>query len=112
MKFLTYLFSLYILALSIMPCSDLQNECSELNTKSSHNQKHDHQTDHEDSCSPFCTCSCCGMVIAFNFENTSFRIKALRLFPQNRKEVIIKNSIFYSNFYGSIWQPPKVLSIS
>jgi hypothetical protein len=92
-----------------MPCGDTE-ECKVLDNGKetfAQTEQHDHQEDTE-SCSPFCTCACCGSTIVFNFqcpvlmtESTSFS------FPLSER-IIVKNDSFTSNFYGNIWQPPKI----
>ena len=57
MRLFAFILSIIILALSVVPCSDNDN-CNQPTTElSSDHSGHEHQ---EDSCTPFCTCSCCG----------------------------------------------------
>lgn len=65
MKVFTFILSFYIVALSIVPCADgldhdSDNSVSELSLK----QEHDHSEDDQDDCTPFCTCVCCGSLLA------------------------------------------------
>lgn len=59
MKILTFIFSLYILGLSVFPCADTvaftqQKQDAIVNIDS--HQQNNHTDDH---CTPFCICSCC-----------------------------------------------------
>lgn len=64
MKRLVYWFmSLYLLLLSVLPCADAGQLLRPLNTPAQlASDQHSHATDRAngDSCSPFCTCACCG----------------------------------------------------
>ncbi len=103
MRIFTFIFSLFILVLSIVPCSDDEN-CNEANIElSSDHADHDHE---EDSCTPFCTCSCCScagfVFLALKFHVTLQEAKILS------PAVTINNSDFISNYFNSFWQPPKL----
>ena len=102
MKLFAFFMAFHILALSIMPCNDVHNDCSSFKTKSqiTQNENHNHKSDHNDLCSPFCSCDCCQTVMVINFTNTSIKIKNLFI----ESDVKIANH----NFYGNIWQPPKI----
>ena len=102
MKFFAYFMALYILVLSVVPCSDVHNNCNDKKATTELTQNHDHQQDQDDNCSPFCTCACCSAnVIALDFKPTQFSFS---------QKVAIRNFSFISNFYGNIWQPPKILT--
>lgn len=106
MKVFTIIFSIYILALSIMPCSDAFNDCNRITTVRESTLAHNHQSDHNDFCSPFCTCSCCSISVYPNANFVSFSIAK----PAVGSKVAypIRDFSFVSNFYGNIWQPPKI----
>ena len=106
MKFISFFMAIYILVLSAVPCSDMHNDCNESKSKTELAQNHDHQQDQDDECSPFCNCSCCG-VFALSVDFSIFQLKKPVNFSINKK-VIIRNFSFVSNFYGNIWQPPKI----
>lgn len=106
MKTGIFIFSIYLLALSLVPCSDAINECQNIDVEYSHDHEHDHDSDHDDHCTPFCSCSCCGTSMI----NNSVLIPFLKL----RDKVILSNEVinfessFFSSFFGAIWQPPKL----
>lgn len=101
--------AIYILVLSAVPCSDAHNDCNDSKAKTELAQDHEHQQDHDDTCSPFCTCACCGVSI-INMNFTPLQVKTNIVFALVQK-VTICNSSLISNFFGSIWQPPKIVSI-
>jgi hypothetical protein len=110
MKLWAFFMAMYILLLSVVPCSDIHNDC--INNSSqlqlTQTQNHNQHEDHTDHCSPFCMCSCCGSTLQ------CISISVIKI--KNPFEVhISKEGIKYSlnaisNFYGSIWQPPKLVA--
>ena len=63
MRIASYILATYMLILALMPCADglsvLYPECtSSINIEENSHNHSDHE--HEDLCSPFCVCSCCG----------------------------------------------------
>ena len=106
MKAIVFFMALYILVLGAVPCSDMHNKCNTENSKTELTQNHDHQQDQDDNCTPFCTCACCSAsVIAVDF--APFKLKNPTVFHISEK-VSLRNFTFISNFFGSIWQPPKI----
>ena len=97
MKAIVFFMAIYILVLSAVPCNDMHNKCNSKNVKSVLTQNHNHQQDKDDSCS--------ASVVALNF--TPFRIKKPAVFSITQK-IIIRNFSFVSNYFGTIWQPPKI----
>ena len=107
MKFINIILSVIILALSCMPCTDMEgsgvsHSSSEL-ALNNDSHSHDKQID---LCSPFCACNCCNTQMF-----TYFSITAID-FPIVTGVIKISlpsyKSIFSSNFFGSIWQPPQI----
>jgi hypothetical protein len=90
-----------------MPCADMEvNSSAHTTTEfaSNHDERsHDKQND---LCSPFCTCNCCSVQILTHFPTTVIK------FPIPTEIIKLQlpfyKSIAYSNFYGSIWQPPQI----
>jgi len=105
MKFFAYIFSIYILALSVMPCSDASNDCRSKTEVAERADAHSHKSDHNDTCSPFCICSCCNTPVNITFD--SFSIKVNKPVATSLK-IPVFNFFFASNYYGSIWKPPKI----
>ncbi len=109
MKLFSVIFSMYILVLSCLPCGDV-DDCKVADndkvsfSKTSHSE---HQEDTE-TCSPFCICACCGTNIAYNFFfSTPISEKQTTQYSQ-KLNIVYTNDSFSSNFYGNIWQPPKI----
>ena len=107
MKFFNVLFSIYLVALSCLPCADIDlNSAAYTRIDSALTiavENHDKETD---LCPPFCICNCCGTQILtyspsiiFNFPVANQIIKIA--LPKYK-------SVFFSHFYGSIWQPPQI----
>ncbi|MEZ4773104.1 MAG: DUF6660 family protein [Bacteroidia bacterium] len=105
MKIFTLIFSFYLFALAVMPCSD-KDDCkyqgADQSTFASTDHS-DHDTDTE-NCSPFCMCACCGQSITNIFYPTTLR----NLTPIATKYFPVYNASFVSEVYLSIWQPPKI----
>src|SRR3970040_664687 len=98
--------SIYLTALSFLPCADLEVNSVVHTSKelSSYKENHSHNKE-KDLCSPFCSCNCCGVQILSHFPiNFDFPLISTVI---KTKEPFYK-SIFASNFFGSIWQPPQI----
>ncbi|MBC7426507.1 MAG: hypothetical protein H7321_08220 [Bacteroidia bacterium] len=99
------LFSLYILTLSVWTCSDSDNECMKDADKTELASTHTHHNDSDDTCSPFCTCTCCGQIITINYFSSA--IKNITTYSTSVKMQVYTES-FISLYEGKIWQPPKL----
>lgn len=106
MKIFTVIFSLYILCLSLMPCSDSFNDCVSNVDLTETTQPHQHKSDHNDLCSPFCTCACCSISASVKF--IPFTIKLAKVVTNSKINFPNQEFTFISNFYSNIWQPPKI----
>ncbi|WP_394370737.1 DUF6660 family protein [Pedobacter endophyticus] len=109
MKALLIIFGIYMLALSVMPCSDAVNECQRTTSNSSSSElveSHNHQNDSNDFCSLFCTCNCCSIAAHSKIAASYTKNERLPLFSFIKFP--IRSSFLLSNYYGNIWQPPKV----
>lgn len=113
MKYFCYLFSLYFLVLSAMPCTDIHNlntsvrdEYASIFTDNHSNCPHEAEPDF---CSPFCVCSCCGQLfVAIQLPIPEFRFQ-LRMI-RNSKE---KNDFLFAQYWQnhdlkSIFRPPQL----
>lgn len=110
MKSFCFIFSIYFLALSLMPCSDVHEmnalesaEFASLAANEHSDCPHETGNDH---CSPFCICSCCGQIIAL-----------AKAFKWHFKPVLTefeeKSTFHYvfdwqSGHLNTIFRPPKV----
>lgn len=104
MKFLFLFLGFYLLSLSCIKCSD-SKECNvssivKILTSNNH-QAHNHS---KESCTPFCTCSCCA---ASAFYNSLNNVQVVKTLFQSEK-YHLHNESFNSEVSYSIWQPPKI----
>jgi len=93
-----------MLYLACLPCGD-SIECNPKMEKtiSAENNHQEHQHESE-SCTPFCTCSCCA-VPAFFVAYSKAQIDKPTF--QSRKYPLY-NIALNADVYYSIWQPPKL----
>ena len=100
------IFSIYLLVLPGLACAvtDTCTDESEITvTKTANNADHDGE---KDDCGSFCTCSCCIHIVSVNFQSPAI----------GSNKPLLKNiqlSTYYSislpsNYFGNIWQPPKM----
>lgn len=112
MKVFCFIFSVYILLLSLAPCSEMIEFAESLNKKPSQQVtlQNDNKTDaNGENCSPFCICSCCHFSTVYQFKTFSVTSKQI-------VQPVSTNPNFYQNPYAkeyktSVWQPPKFNSI-
>jgi hypothetical protein len=104
-KFLTVLFTCYIITLSFMPCNDA-DDCVQENAieHSSVNSDHaEHEGDTE-NCTPFCMCACCGQSYHFEYFPASLGFESAILVLEESKY----QATFISGYACSIWKPPQL----
>lgn len=105
MRIFAFIFSFYLLALAVMPCSD-KEDCKNIGNEQTTFSTTDH-SDHEsdtENCSPFCACACCGQSVT----NIFHPVVLYNLTPLAGQKFTIYNTSFISEVYLSIWQPPKI----
>lgn len=101
-KILSFILAMYFLGLSAKACGDISidDNCqiaSCVHLETGHPQNHS-----GDSCSPLCTCNCCGSVtLVYEFAH-SFNAS----FTPLQKPLYSENSLSEISF--SVWQPPKL----
>lgn len=113
MKIAIHIFTLYLLALSLMPCGDsdggiveLTNHFFQIEHEHTHNTStHQHSNDcGDDDCPPFCACSCCST--PFNFiEKPSLEIKIPTPIQGTLASFVPKFIPF--QYTNTVWQPPR-----
>ncbi len=85
-----------------IPCADACDMGSHLQTPFIENAEEHHQ-EHTDTCSPFCSCSCCSLQITFK------AIQAFNIISNEETRLFTNLKIlFHPTIYFSIWQPPKL----
>ncbi|MEO8516634.1 MAG: DUF6660 family protein [Flavobacterium sp.] len=107
MKHFWMLFSLFLIALTVLPCSD-SIECKDTSkitvSENSNHEKHNHESE---QCSPFCTCACCGITI-YKFQTASISFKENLDFYVQKKELSHYSFNYNKKIILKIWQPPKI----
>ncbi|HQW18929.1 MAG: DUF6660 family protein [Bacteroidota bacterium] len=106
MKIAAYIFSIYFLALSVMPCTDndaldIFSDLRHSSQSTSANDDHNHEAE---TCSPFCICACCGHTAATQFTFLYFTTcTAVSNVQFNPYKILLS-----TESYIGIWQPPKI----
>lgn len=106
MRYLAYLFTFCVLALSVWPCCD--DEANLSSQEAQYNQVKEIPCDAENSshtCSPFFHCSSCQ---AFALTSVAFLVQSAAPFKKeiNYSELPISPVILFA---GDIWQPPQLV---
>ncbi|QDO94716.1 hypothetical protein FNB79_12335 [Formosa sediminum] len=103
MKFLTLLFSVYVLALNFAPCQDNVSLCSDCTTKISQHSDTDQDHKTSDDCSPFCQCQCCHIhIVQFNVIEVNFYI------PDIYTKQFLHFDSHGKDYVQTLLQPPRV----
>jgi hypothetical protein len=104
MRYLVIVVSIYMTFLALMPCQDNNDMAAnpQLQTSVQKNQPGNEQCGQE-SCTPFCTCSCCSTVrqLTAGSPVTVFTKLVTRIYPDYEPSSIRKQAI-------KIWQPPQI----
>jgi len=103
MKTFAIILSLYVLALSAIPCIDIHKDMAKSQIEISQNNQDAHNQGDKDHCSPFCTCNCCAtsvIILEHLVQLDSFSFFEKQYFPVS--------STFFDYSLASIWQPPKI----
>ncbi|MBP8849838.1 MAG: hypothetical protein KBG80_04705 [Breznakibacter sp.] len=100
-RVLALIFSLYILALTALPCVDVHKDEAETKIELS-DTAHNHHNEN-DLCSPFCTCDCCVSPVLHIY--TSIQISINVIAPHIYQEY---QSALNSALFVTIWQPPQL----
>jgi hypothetical protein len=64
---------------------------------------HQHETEH---CIPLCACACCGHIFATPLQFN--KIVFVKIYEVPQQYFSYKSISVPSDFYGNIWQPPKL----
>ncbi|SEM05248.1 hypothetical protein SAMN04488505_103244 [Chitinophaga rupis] len=104
MKFLVYLFSLYVLLLSGVPC-DTDSDCcaDEIAQTSSNRTAKDHDHRPACPCSPFFACGACHSIVI-----PTVQIKLPGQLPTVENLYFFYITPSLPDFPASIWQPPQL----
>ncbi|RXK80436.1 DUF6660 family protein [Filimonas effusa] len=106
MKWLVFLFSLYVLVLSGIPCSADDDCCIEESrslTSSQHEKSSDSDHKPMSPCSPFFACGAC--------HGITLPVLTVICAPEYVPVLVEKTSFYQEyikfDFHSNIWQPPK-----
>lgn len=106
MRWSVIIWSVYLLGLSLVPCSDTFNRCEENVPVAQDVQDHDHSGDTDDRCSPFCYCACCSISLnIYHFNSFTVQEPFISFLEE---KALWTYSDSRSSYFGSIWQPPKI----
>ncbi|WP_410479382.1 DUF6660 family protein [Pedobacter gandavensis] len=104
MKIVNWLIVIIILVMNFVPCKDMNNSRASVTNRISKTIADDnHSKSDLDSCSPFCSCSCCNTPIPIN---QVVHIKTISLIL--KKEYVDLYSANAASVSLSIWQPPQL----
>jgi hypothetical protein len=103
-KTILLIFSVYLLLLPGISCAGVDNCGDEEKTAVSKIAGHDEHE--EDDCGSFCTCSCCVHIVSVNFQSLVIAIN--KPIAESVKHNFYHNISLPSNYFGNIWQPPKM----
>lgn len=103
MKYLFFIMGFLLLYLSCLPCGD-SRECNvNAQVKFSATDNHQEHKHTSETCTPFCTCSCCA---ASAFNGSFSKIQISKIVFQSEKYPLY-DIAFNTAAYYSIFQPPK-----
>lgn len=103
MRMIYAILSFYMLALTIMPCTDIKDAKHETcYTADADKDVQDHET-HSENCSPFCGCSCCG-----SDSLVMFSLSQINIITQTCRQTFRDLPCAVSKISLPIWQPPKI----
>ena len=104
MKAFFFILGCFMLYLTCLPCGDSE-ECNvKLSAQISAATNHQEHHHNAESCTPFCTCSCCAASVFFvSYTKT----KINKAIFQSEKHPVY-NVALNGEVYYAIWQPPKL----
>ncbi len=94
--------------LPCLPCRDIEDgshlQMQQTISGTGSGAQHGHHE--EEACSPFCSCNCCGQNYSPNFHFPKIAVK--KMLVSSVKEDTYSGIFLPSDFFGNIWQPPKL----
>lgn len=104
------LFVVYLLILALIPCSDELAVISEAAPAHMHAQNSEHEhpdSDHEDHCTPFCICACCGAVLDAPPTLLTLEEEPIPLPPKSSTQPRAVPNWTPGSYADGNWQPPR-----
>ncbi|WP_341224783.1 DUF6660 family protein [uncultured Arcticibacterium sp.] len=104
MKIFTFILSIYITALTLVPCSDgLAHKAENMSSEISMNhQDHNHPGQSQDDCSTFCSCACCGSLVVLP---TTYHISQARV-DLSSSYTFLYTFDYSFDYNKGVWHPP------
>jgi hypothetical protein len=109
MRVFCFIFSLYLLLLSVQPCQDfaasefplpqIENERAQLSNDGENTESESHE------CSPFCICSCRQVSVTDKIPVLS-STEEIAVFTKSSTQITYRSDYSHQHL-NSIWQPPK-----
>jgi hypothetical protein len=103
-KTILLIFSVYLLLLPGISCAGADNCSDEIESSVTKASGHDEQE--KEDCGNFCSCSCCVHIVSVNFQLSVISID--KPIGESVKHSFYHNISLPSNYFGNIWQPPKM----
>lgn len=105
MKSIAFILGFYLLALLVLPCSDMPiyegNDTAEMSTS------HSHSSRDIDLCNPLCICNCCQMVLSLPVSEET-PLETLSPIIETKHLISYPYYIIIDSYLGNIWVPPKI----
>lgn len=105
-KKILLIFSIYLLVLPAMACAEIGG-CAE-EEQYCFNAADDCEDEERSDCGSFCACSCCVHIVSVNFQSPETTVE--KILEKNTLLCFYDNISIPSNYFGNIWQPPRVSS--
>src|SRR5690606_17732733 len=107
-KLIATLLALQLLLVSIVPCVDGDSCEEDTDLAAAAVKVHDHLSNDQDSCSPFCISSCCTP----HFASHNLEIIDLSAAPNPVAKLTPYTDRFLPKPMRNIWQPPRLISLA
>jgi len=103
-KIFAAILSFLVLTLNCLPCpDDFDQKACEVKNGSGHRQKHRDKQNEEDTCSPFCHCTCC---TGFSIAHIPVTASILVSFDTRLYSSYLPGPVI--NYSSAVWQPPRI----
>lgn len=105
MKSIAFILGLYLVALLVLPYSDMPiyegNDTAEMSAS------HSHSSGDIDLCNPLCICNCCQMVLSLPVSEET-PLETLSPIIETKHLISYPYIIIDSSYLRNIWVPPKI----
>ncbi|MCA5003540.1 DUF6660 family protein [Sphingobacterium bovistauri] len=106
-RFLYIILSMYLLSLTVIPCSDSIVSMCQNQIEDTHAHDNPNSADNHDNCSPFCVCNCCkvygvSQLLGDYFPNSDLKYIQSENYPIFDFPICHNDSL-------DVWQPPQLV---